>query len=155
MRSRSHYHRSASAQLVFNATPMVDVIFMLTVFFMLVSSFSEEENVPLELPRPTESQAKTALISDRVVINCLPADPLDPIGGGVLYRLGPNRPVPLEVLSQNLAAFKRDVPELKVVLRADRRLAYADVRAVMREIARNNIEMLNVGAETRTGTTTP
>ncbi len=63
--------------------------------------------------------------------------------------------MPLEVLSKNLAAFKRDVPELKVVLRADRRLAYADVRAVMREIARNNIEMLNVGAETRTGTTTP
>ncbi|MFQ5412994.1 MAG: ExbD/TolR family protein [Phycisphaerae bacterium] len=145
MRQRVNRQDDAT-QIGFNATPMVDVIFMLTVFFMLVSSFSAVEHEPLELPRPTHSQAVTTRIPDRVVINGRPANPLDPSGGGVLYSIGPNRPVSLAVLKEQLAVRKRAVPDLKVILRADRRLPYAAVRAVMQVVARNEIELLNVAA---------
>ncbi len=143
---RRRNHRGGTGPLRFNATPMVDVIFLLTIFFMLVSRFSSAEQVRMELPEPKESVAKVTRIPDRVVINCRVASPDDPAGRSVLYSLGPNAPVPLEVLSSRLAAMKRESPDLKVVLRADRRLFYADVRAVMRLIAQHGIEMLNVVA---------
>ena len=50
------------------------------------------------------------------------------------------------MLSDRLAAMKAVIPDIKVIVRADRRLRYADVRAVMGVIARNQIELLNVVA---------
>jgi biopolymer transport protein ExbD len=130
----------------FNATPMVDVIFLLTIFFMLVTRFSSAEQVPMELPKPTDSRAGVVRMPERVVINCRLADEDDPEGRFVLYSIGPNPPRPLVVIAEQLASLKRGSPALKVVLRADRRLPYADVRAVMRVIAENRIEVLNVVA---------
>ena len=151
MRQHARDHRSGLATLGFNATPMVDVIFMLTIFFMLVSRFSSAEQVPMELPKPRDSQAKMVRIPERVVINCRLADPSDPAARSVLYSVGPNRPEPLGVLSDRLSVMKRESPGLQVVVRADRRLPYADVRALMRIIARHGIEMLNVVAHVGEG----
>ena len=125
---------------------MVDVIFILTIFFMLVSRFSSEELVPMDLPKPEKSQAKVARIPDRVVVNCRPADPTDPMGERVAYSLGPNRAEPLPTIAARLALLKRESPDVKVLIRADRRLRYAAVRAVMQILAENRIEMLNVVA---------
>ena len=125
---------------------MVDVIFMLTIFFMLVARFSSAEQVPMELPKPEASRAEVTPMPQRVVINCRPGDPDDPAGRTVRYSVGPNRPEPLGVISDRLAAMKLESPDVKVVVRADRRLRYADVRAVMHVIARNGIEILNVAA---------
>ena len=150
MRYRYDDRRSLGT-LAFNATPMVDVFFLLTIFFMLVSRFSSAEQVPMELPKPADSQAEVARMPERVVINCRLGDPDDPAGPAVLYSIGPNRPESLGVLSDHLAAMKRAAPHLKVVVRADRRLRYADVRRVMRVIARNDVEMLNVAAHVGEG----
>ena len=140
-------HRRAPAAIGFNATPMIDVIFLLTLFFMLVSTFSEQENRPVDLPKPTASQAKSTKTPQRVVINCWPADPEATEPGEVRYSIGPNRPQPLSAISSQLGALKAESPGLKVVVRADRKLRYADVRAVMQVIADHHIEMLNVAAE--------
>jgi hypothetical protein len=98
----------------------------------------------MELPEPTDSRAVVTPMPQRVVINCRLADPDDPARRSVLYSVGPNRPEPLRVISDRLAVMHRASPGLKVVVRADRRLHYADVRPVMDVIARNGIEMLNV-----------
>ena len=58
--------RRSSKTLGINLTPMVDVIFLLTVFFMLVSRFSSAEQVPMEVPNPHESKAKAKKIPERV-----------------------------------------------------------------------------------------
>ncbi len=132
--------------MAFNATPMVDVIFLLTIFFMLVTRFSSAEQVPMELPEPTGSRALLTPMPERVVINCRLAALDDSLGRSVLYSVGPNQPEPLSVISDRLASMRRESPDIKVVVRADRRLHYADVRPVMNVIAQNNIPMLNVVA---------
>jgi biopolymer transport protein ExbD len=81
-----------------------------------------------------------------VIINCRLADPSAPERPGVIYSIGPNRPEALEVISDRLAAMKIESPKIKVVVRADSRLPYEDVRAVMRVVAQRGIEMLNVVA---------
>jgi len=138
--------RVEPARLAFNATPLVDVIFMLTIFFMLVSRFSSAEQVPMELPEPADSAAEVVKMKDRVIINCSPAGPEAGPDEGVRYAIGPNRPESLYVLSDRLAAMKQIMPNIKVVVRADRRLPYEDVRAVMRILANQRIELLNVAA---------
>lgn len=130
----------------FNATPMIDVIFTLTIFFMLVTRFSSAEQKPMQLPKPDQSQAKSASLPDRVIINCQLIELGGTAGVDVHYSLGPNNPEPLDMLADRLIAMKNEVPDLKVVIRADRRLPYDDVRAVMRVVAQAGVEMLNVVA---------
>lgn len=144
------YRRHETAPVGFNATPMVDVIFILTVFFMLVSSFSSAENVPLEVPEPVASQARIAKVPDRVVINCRLADPTDP-SGGALYSIGANPPESPAALSKHLAGLKKANPNIKIILRADRRLPYSRVRVVMHAVAANQIDMLNIVAHVGDG----
>ncbi len=147
--SRSRYQRPP--RLAFNATPMVDVFFMLAIFYMLVTRFSSAEQVPMDLPRPEGSLAKVAHIPERVVINCRLADPSRSSPSSALYSVGPNQPESLATISDRLASLKRQSPNVKVIIRADRRLDYAPVRALMRVIAHHKIDMLNVVAHVAEG----
>ena len=121
------------------------MIFLLTIFFMLVSKFTSAEQVAMLLPEPEHSRAKVPQISDRIVVNCRVGEPTDG-GEAVLYSVCPNPPDTIGAVSERLSAMKREFPDMKVVIRADRRIRYADVLAVMREVSRQHIEMLNVAA---------
>ena len=130
--------------------PMIDVVFLLLIFFALVTRFASAENVAMELPTPERSKAQNVQLKDRVMINCRLAGPARP-EAGVLYSAGPNPPESLDRISARLAAAKQVVPDLKVVIRADRRLPYAAVRSVMRIVAENEIEMMNLVAHVGDG----
>ena len=148
---RVRIHQRDRSSIRFNATAMVDVMFMLSIFFMLITRLSEEELVRMQLPNPEQSQAKAVKLPDRIIINCLPADRDNP-EAGVIYKLGPNRPEPLSTIRNRLVEIKTQQPNLKVVVRADRTLPYANVRALMRVLAGQDIEMLNVAAHVAEGT---
>ncbi len=151
MRGTGRRSRHQPTPLSFNATPLVDMIFTLSIFFMLVTRFSSAEQVPMQLPTPKQSQAKVVKLPARVIINCRAVRGTDPTGPAVLYSIGPNRPEPLGVIAGRLALLKRQNPAIQVVVRADRRLPYADIRAVMRVIAEQDIDVLNVVAHVREG----
>lgn len=146
---RIHRKRTTSS-IAINMTPMIDVVFLLIVFFMLVSAFASAENVPMHLPDPQRSQARNVELADRLVINCIPADPAAP-ANGVHYRLGPNRTQSLGEISDALLAARETSPELQVVVRADRRLPYADVREVMKLVADHGIANMNIVAHVGSG----
>ncbi len=76
--SRLTSARRTRPPVAFNMTPMIDVVFLLIVFFMLVSTFASAENVRMDLPQPDKSQAVNVKLSDRVVINCLLTRPSTP-----------------------------------------------------------------------------
>jgi len=131
--------------LGFNFTPLIDVMFLLTIFFMLVAKFTSAEHAVIRLPHPENSRAQALRMPDRIVVNCR----LVESDGGlqtVEYSIGPNQPEPLSVISERLAAYKRQSPDVKVVIRADRRLHYSEVRELMRVVGENHIERLNVAA---------
>jgi biopolymer transport protein ExbD len=127
----------------FNFTPLIDVMMLLTIFFMLVARFSSAEQVSIQLPHPEQSQGRIVSMPNRVVINCRLSDSPD-IAADVAYSIGPNRPEPLSVISDRLAALKARSPGAKVVIRADRRIRYEDVRAVMRLVAGHDLQVLHV-----------
>lgn len=140
---RKHERKS----ITFNMAPMIDVVFLLIIFFMLVSTFASAENIPMDLPHPDRSLARNVKIVDRVVINCRTADASE--AGepkGALYSIGPNRPESLESIARRLAAAHAANPKLKVIIRADKHLRYEQVRAVMSIVAENEIEDMSLVA---------
>jgi len=145
MRYRSRVRESAS-RVAFNFTPLIDVFFLLTIFFMLVAKFTASEQIPLQLPNPDESMAKATRTRERVVINCRLSEMSASATPVVAYSLGPNPTESLAAISDRIAAMKSTTPDLNVLIRADRRLAYEDVRAVMRVVSQNNVGMLQVAA---------
>ena len=140
--------RRSKPSSAFNMAPMIDVVFLLIIFFVLVSTFASAELIPMEVPAPDNSQAVNKKLPDRVIIN------VQHIGSDkgeletAVYSIGPNRPESLASIAERLELHKRVVPDVKVVIRADRRVNYGDVREVMEIIAETGIEMMNIVAYT-------
>jgi biopolymer transport protein ExbD len=131
----------------FNMTPMIDVVFLLIIFFILVSTFASAENVRMDLPKPEKSQAKNVKIVDRVVVNCqLTPRRTGQAAEGVQYRVGPNPPEPLPGIADRLAAYCSANPKLKVIIRADKNLRYEQVREVMEIVAETGVEDMSLVA---------
>ncbi|MFT7634146.1 MAG: biopolymer transport protein ExbD, partial [Mariniblastus sp.] len=49
-------HKPPSS-LAFNMTPMIDIVFLLIIFFMTVSQITRTADVPLPLPRVTDGES--------------------------------------------------------------------------------------------------
>jgi biopolymer transport protein ExbD len=105
----------------FEMTVMMDIVFQLIAFFMIVSTFIALEKIEVELP-VAPNAAPTGNQQGRLIIS-ITAD-------GVVW-LGA-QPVELETLAAAAAAWHRDQPQGRIVIRSDRTSAYATVRQVMR-----------------------
>ena len=118
-----------------NLTPMIDVTFLLIIFFVLVSQIVEVENADLDLPRPVEAASELPDDQPRIVINVLRGAGGDAVG----YRMSNKRYMAdttgLEALARSLAAMYRQNPALGVNLRADRRTDYRWVEPVFQAVS--------------------
>lgn len=127
-----------------NMTSMVDIVFLLIIFFMLVSSFISAENVRLELPQPEKSMAKVLDIPQRLVLNCRYVDSAPDTAQ---YHLGPVRLTGVEELQKRLEAAHAKDPDVEVIIRADKRIRYRRIRDAMKCVAAAGIKNMNVAAE--------
>ena len=100
-----------------NITSLIDVIFMLVIFFMIGSTF---EKPALAVSLPTASSGEAARRQMLVVS-------LD--AGGLLYLEGER--IGEEALEQNLAAYSREEPGLRVALDCYGRLAFQRATEIM------------------------
>lgn len=124
--------------------PMIDVIFLLLLFFVVVTSFEASAKIAVDVPRPDESQARRGELAKQVVVNCEYQDPTAPNSVGVLYRLGADSPESLRGIAARLSAAKLANPQLTVVVRGDRRLPNVKMREVVRMVAESGIDTMNV-----------
>lgn len=94
---------------VLNLTSMVDVLFLLIIFFMVGAQFTDQErNIDLQVPTVSEAGAMTPAPEKRVVN-------VDREGRISLDR----SEVSLDELTTRLAAARREYSELGVVVRGD------------------------------------
>ena len=66
--------RNAAITLNANMTPMIDVTFLLIVFFVVVSQIVDRDVIPLDLPTPNDARATVSESENRMVINVVPLD---------------------------------------------------------------------------------
>ncbi len=121
----------------FNMSPMIDMVFLLLIFFMIASRFSVQQNIELEIPT-AEKAAVPKERHERFTVNVLQD------GGICIY--GSPVPVSPDDLRE---AFKREKtadPGTKVYIRADQEADFVHVRRVMTIMAEEGLDDSIFGA---------
>ena len=100
----------AIEEIDLNMTPLIDVVFLLLIFFMVSTTFQKETQLKIQLPQASEQNSIEATSSIEVVIN----------SRGEYFingrELGDNRIVTVRNAINRLARGKKDTP---LVIRAD------------------------------------
>jgi len=63
------FKRQQREELELNLTPLIDVVFLLLIFFMVSTTFQKESEISLQLPKASEVSEETPTESIEVVIN--------------------------------------------------------------------------------------
>ena len=119
-----------------NIAPLIDVVFLLIIFFMTVAQIKSVEVVPIELP---EAKTREEPQSGRLVINVWKKD-------GVVSLNIDGRPHTFESLHSTLAvgAQNRKPGDVEVLLRGDRNVDWADAARVLQTLAANRIDRIRI-----------
>ena len=154
----SKVHQRGAVTPSMNITPLIDVVFLLIVFFMLVNNIVSEEKVPMIPPDIDESQARQLGEVDRVVVSVAPEefrqseraeDPLDHPGMASYVKVGALKRFEMDQMAEVaelLGQARADNPEVEVLLRADSALYYGQVQPVMAAITAAGISKVNLVA---------
>jgi len=63
------FKRATPEELELNLTPLIDVVFLLLIFFMVSTTFQQESQISLQLPRAGDSPVPEVADTVEVVIN--------------------------------------------------------------------------------------
>jgi biopolymer transport protein ExbD len=127
--------RRRSTTALMNMTPMIDVVFLLNIFFITVAQVSQVNNVRLELPRQQGSDDQVPSV---LTINIDQHGEL--IIGGTTYHLSEL----ISLVADEVARLGDDPSRLTVVLRADRRGTSQMVNRTVNALARLDIRQVRI-----------
>ena len=105
-------------------SPLIDMVFLLIIFFMTASHMSSSKNMDLDIPDASSGHIPKER-PDRWTVNVL--------SDGAVFS--GQTPVSLDELRQLVAARVKADPDTKVYLRADRKTPHRTVRQVMNAMA--------------------
>jgi biopolymer transport protein ExbD len=120
-----------SGQVGFNMTPMIDVVFLLIIFFLVSSHLARQEaQLPLPLPTAESGSTPDEMTQRRLTVNVLS-------DGSVLLA---GKPVPAGQLQRRLqqAVLERG-GDLEVRVRGDRSVPYRAVEPILLACAKSGI----------------
>lgn len=100
-----------------NVTSLIDVVFLLLIFFVVTSTFLERPGIDLTLPEAGSGETGVSVVTVRIVAD-----------GQVFVG---DRPVPLEELAGVLEGRLRAEETTEVTLEADRSVPHGRVVAAM------------------------
>ena len=127
------FSRSSQEEVTINLTPLIDIVFLLLIFFMVSTTFSKESQLRIRLPDASPDSEVEQRPSRLVVAITKSGDysirgPNESIGHHLLSR-------ERSVLAQAMAKGAQGTDELVVVIRADRKTPHEAVVRVM-DVAR-------------------
>lgn len=140
-----------------NATPLIDVVMCLIIFFLLVGKLATDRGAAVRLPdsnRGHEESAATVLV---VTITPLPAgaiiaNPADPRSGGfagigVAVEVDGQRIDDSKALESLVRAKLTQDAGASIQIRADRELSFAAVEPVLRSCGNAGAKSVRLAAE--------
>ena len=116
-------------ELVVNITSLIDVIFILLIFFMVSTQF-KRSSLPLDLPRSEDStqEQNTAKVL-AVTVNVLELD---------------GKPVTLDTLQDTLAGLYAQNPELALSLECERTVDFERIVQILTKIQAVGISRIGI-----------
>ena len=118
--------KKAKRKVSLNLTSLIDVLFILIIFFAVSSTFLEQPGIELKLP---EAQSGNTQIIDKVIIN------VDRDGNIFLN----DKPVQLDMLAEQVKALNENRDEKSVTLNADSSVKHGTVISIMDVLRREGI----------------
>ena len=127
------FSRSSQEEVTINLTPLIDIVFLLLIFFMISTTFSKESQLRIRLPDASPDSEVEQRPSRLVVAITKSGDysirgPNESTGHHLLSR-------ERSVLAEAMAKGAQGTDELVVVIRADRKTPHEAVVRVM-DVAR-------------------
>ncbi|MSR29056.1 MAG: biopolymer transporter ExbD [Phycisphaerales bacterium] len=126
-------HARGAARIDCNLTPMIDLAFLLIVFFVLVARMGGDQAPTMALPEPHHAALSPQERVGRIAVNVLADD------GGASVTVGAMRfgtaDADIDRIAEAIAQRLRADPSLKVDVRADRSLPYREVEPALKAIA--------------------
>lgn len=116
------FKRDTREELDLNLTPLIDVVFLLLIFFMVSTTFQKESEISLQLPKATDTETSTPDERIEIVINAAGR-----------YFVNDQELVKSDVASLQNALYKvsggqRDIP---LTIRADAQVPHQSVVTAM------------------------
>ena len=109
-----------------NMTPMVDIVFLLIIFFLTTTSIIQlEQDLTIDLPKQSEELKAKAPPARPVIVN------VRYMPGGKAYYHVENERTSLAALTANLSRAKIRNKDQAVVIRGDRNVKWEHIAAVM------------------------
>ena len=103
---RRRYHQADDAEI--NITPMLDIVFIMLIFFIVTTSFVKESGI--DMTRPSSQPPKTEKISDVIFVK------IDP-SGQIFVK---ERPTDVRAVRANIESGLALKPDASVVVAASR-----------------------------------
>lgn len=119
-------------RVLINITSLIDVMFLLLIFFMVTSTFLDQPGMKLELP--SAESAEVARVEKLVLY--ISSD------NEVVFN---DRPVALDNLEETMRAALSDIEDRTLVLNADKSVQHGTVIRVMDIAKKLGLERLVIG----------
>lgn len=117
-----NFRNATTEELDLNVTPLIDVVFLLLIFFMVSTTFQKETQLHLQLPQASDQKADPLSRTIEVVIN----------SGGVFFingrELNDSRIATVRRAINKLARGNKDIP---LLIRADAMAPHQSVITAM------------------------
>ena len=137
MRFSPHGNRDRR-RLIVELTSMVDIVFLLIIFFMVTSDFARDARADVDLPLLQGEQLEESEEAG-LYIN-IDAD------GNIILSTSES-PVTIEELGQRLGALARQDASAKVTVRADREASVDRFNDVIRALGESGISSARIATE--------
>lgn len=136
-------HSVRRGDVAFNMTPMIDVVFLLIIFFLVSSHLAQRENrIPVDLPLAADGQQDLSAEIPRLTVT-VRAD------GGVWLGGQPiERPQVRDRLAERQ---QQEQGHLELRIRCDRKVPYAAVEPILADAARAEIWNITFAVIQRSG----
>ena len=118
--------------ITIDMTPMVDIAFLLLIFFMVASHLTALDRIPVALPVADKAKVPEEA-RDRQLITVV-AEP----DGGASYYMNLQK-MDIKGLGAEITRMVGADPDLRIYLRADRQVRYKYIKAVMEACAEAGI----------------
>ena len=127
-------HHSTSDEAEINITPMLDIVFIMLIFFIVTTSFTKETGAAIIKP---EAEQAAALQNGTILIGIRPNDDI----------WMAKRQIELREVRQMVERAKSENPEGSVVIVADKGSRIGTVTQVMDQVRLAGVEGVAISAE--------
>lgn len=136
--------RRSGGDLILEMTPLIDVVFLLLIFFMLATTFDERAAFKIDLPKTTIQKTKQTLKNIQIFIDVEKNITLKYLNG----NRSEQEKVTITTLENILSEKLNNSSSKEVIISADKSIDYGYIVEIMGMVKISGAEAINIDTTT-------